>query len=301
MTPSDLAEIPSWEWPPNAGETLKEALRQTGTDPEDRAQAANLGGDLVVMDDEMADLLLAILINPDEPEDVRANAAIALGPALEEADTQGYDEDDDDFVPSISEEKFVQIRATLQDLYADQNLPKQVRRRILEASVRATEDWHDEAVKAAAASDDEEWKLTATFAMRFVPGFEDEILEMLESSNPEIYYEAIQAAGNREVEGAWPHIFRVLTSQTKDKALLLAAIEAAPWVNREEAQGLLVVLLDHKDEDIAGAASEALAMAELDHSQFDSEADYDGDYQDEDDSEPGNEDAGETGDSGPKR
>jgi hypothetical protein len=297
MTPSDLAEIPSWEWPPNAGETLKETLRQTGGDPEARAQAAQIGGDLVVMDDEMADLLLAILINPDEPEDVRANAAIALGPALEEADTQGYD--DEDFTPSISEEKFVQIRATLHDLYADQSLPKQVSRRVLEASVRATEDWHEDAVKVAAARDDREWKLTATFAMRFVPGFEDEILEMLESTDPEIYYEAIQAAGNREVEGAWPYIAQLLASKKTDKLLLLAAIEAAPWVNHEEAKSVLGEFLDSEDEDIAAAASEALAMAELDREQFDTEAGYDEDYADEEGVEF-DEDDTETGDSGPK-
>jgi hypothetical protein len=45
--------------------------------------------------------------------------------------------------------------------------------RILEASVRAPQDRHPDAVRAAYASGDAAWKLTAVFRMADVRGFED--------------------------------------------------------------------------------------------------------------------------------
>jgi hypothetical protein len=49
-----------------------------------------------------------------------------------------------------------------------------VRRRVLEASVRAPQDWHQEAIREAYSSGDESWRLTAVFCMRFVRGFKDQ-------------------------------------------------------------------------------------------------------------------------------
>jgi hypothetical protein len=54
----------------------------------------------------------------------------------------------------------------------DASVPTDVRRRILEASVRAPQDWHRDAIRAAYASDDDVWRLTAVFCMRSVRGFE---------------------------------------------------------------------------------------------------------------------------------
>lgn len=44
-------------------------------------------------------------------------------------------------------------------------VPKEVRRRVLEGSVRAPQDWHKDAITEAYAGNDELWKLTAVFAM----------------------------------------------------------------------------------------------------------------------------------------
>jgi hypothetical protein len=83
----------------------------------------------------------------------------------------------------------------LQKLYFDNGIPKEVRRRILEASVRAPESWHQNAIQAAYSSGDKDWMLTAVFAMGRVRGFDDQILEALKSADPEIHYEAVEAAG----------------------------------------------------------------------------------------------------------
>jgi hypothetical protein len=45
--------------------------------------------------------------------------------------------------------------------------------------VRAPQDWHENAVGSAYASGDDTWKLTAVFCMRFVRGFDGQIVEEL--------------------------------------------------------------------------------------------------------------------------
>ena len=97
--------------------------------------------------------------------------------------------------------------------------------------------------------------------MRFLSGFDAEILESLESANPDIEYQAVCAAGNWEVAGAWPHISKLLASKKTDKALLLAAIEAVAAIRPEEATEAIGELIDSADEDIVDAAYEAMAMA----------------------------------------
>jgi uncharacterized protein (UPF0147 family) len=251
-----LRDTPPWDWPANAGETLLAVLRDHRSAASDRVLAASLAGDVTVMNDEAADLLLSIVQSTDEPALLRASAAISLGPALEEVDTQG---DDDDLVePSISSATFMRIQAALRTIHDDEDAPKQVRRRVLEASVRAPQDWHPDAIRAASSSDDEDWRLTAAFCMSWIRGFEAEILEMLNSRNPAIQLEAVRAAGNWQVDAAWPHIAALIGSEATEKSLLLEAIGAAVLLRPEEACPFLMKLAGSEDEEIAEAANEAL-------------------------------------------
>lgn len=132
----------------------------------------------------------------------------------------------------------------------------------MEASVRAPQEWHGDAIRGAYASTDEEWKLTAVFCMRFVRGFEEEILAALESDNSDIRYEAVCAAGTWSVEAAWPHVAALVTSEVIDKPLLLAAIDAVASIRPKEAAEILGDLIDSEDEDIVEAVHKAMAMAE---------------------------------------
>jgi HEAT repeat protein len=124
-------------------------------------------------------------------------------------------------------------------------------------------DWHNDAIQAAYSSDDEEWILTAVFSMCYVKGFEDQVLESLNHKNPDIFYEAVCAAGNWGIKEAWPYINKLLTDKDTDKWLLIAAIEGAANICQDEAIDLLMEFSDSEDEDIADAAEEALAMAGL--------------------------------------
>jgi hypothetical protein len=258
MNLKTLQETPPWEWPEEAGEMFLGILRDEKADESERLLAAELAGDSTVINDELADALMSILLSGDEPEDLRARAVISLGPALEYAYIDGFD--DPEFVP-ISEQTFNRIQKTLRKPYMDAEVPKEVRRRVLEASVRAPQDWHRDAVRAAYSSNDEDWRLTAVFSMRFVRGFVNQILESLESKNPDIHYEAVCAAGNWEIDAAWSHIAGLITAEETDKYLLLAAIEALASIRPDEASEILVELTESDDEDIVEAAYDAMTMA----------------------------------------
>jgi len=255
-----LQETPPWDWPADAGKKFQDILIDHQADENDRLIAAELAGDLTVVNDDLADTLTAIIRRPDEPEQLRAAAAIALGPVLELADTDGF-EDPYDEMP-ITQRTFGNIQDRLHNLYFDNSIPKEVRRRILEASVRAPEEWHPDAIRAAYASGDKEWILTAVFSMRWVTGFEDQILEALKSGDSEIQYEAIQAAGNWELTAAWSHILALVRDPNTPKSLLLAAIGAVASIRPAEARSVLVDLADSDDEEIAEAVDEAIGMAE---------------------------------------
>ena len=259
MNLKTLEDIPPWEWPDGTNRMLLDILSAPLEEEPDRLLAAELAGELTVIDDELVEGLLSILRSGTESEKLRGKAALSLGPVLEYMDVEGLEDPDD---APISVKTFRRIRELLARLYRDAGVPEEVRRRILETSVRTPQRWHRDAIRAAYASHDERWKLTGVFGMQFVRGFDKQILEALESKNPSIHCEAVCAAGNWEVSAAWPHISALVTSPTTEKPLLLAAIDAVVGIRPQKATEILGDLLDADDEDIVEAAYEALAMAE---------------------------------------
>lgn len=259
MDLKELAETPPWDWPEGAGETILEVLRDREADVDDRLLAAELAGDFVVIDDELALALVSLAEDGGEPGELRGQAAISLGAALEHVDTFGFDDPDDTV---ITEEVFVQVQKSLEALHGDDHTPAEVRRRALEASVRAPQDWHREAIGQAYARTEADWKLTAVFCMRFVRGFDEAIVESLESPDAETHEHAILAAANWGLQEAWPHVAALLESEDTDKTLLLALIEVVPLLRPGEAPVLLAPFADSDDDDIAEAVLEALGMAE---------------------------------------
>ena len=254
-----LLDTPPWAWPTNAGTLFRKVLMDRRATASDRLIAAELAGDSVVINDGLADALLAVLRNAGEPEQLRVRAAISFGPVLKLANM--YEFEDPDEVP-ITELTFRDIQDSLEKLYLDTGTPKEVRRRMLEASVRAPEPWHPDAIGSAYSSGDREWMLTAVFAMRYVRGFDDRILAALKSADPEIHYEAVRAAGNWGLDAAWSHIVKLVHDAHTPKPLLLASIAAVGSIRPAEAPEVLMDLVDSGDEEIADAADEAIAMAQ---------------------------------------
>lgn len=258
-----LLNTPRWDWPGGAAASIVRVLRNPSAAPTDRLAAAEYAGDLVVMNDELADALLGILCDGSESDELRGAAAIALGPVLEIGDTEGFDDVDPDADMPITEATYDRIRSTLHELYRDGAVPKLVRRRVLEASVRAPEEWQAAAIRAAYHDGDPEWRLTAVFCMRFLPGFDDEVIDALRTGTDSLRWEAVVAAGERCVRDAWPYVVDLVRRERSNRDLLFAAIGAAPLIHPDEAEALLAELAELGDPEIDEVVFEALAMAGL--------------------------------------
>jgi hypothetical protein len=268
-----LLETPPWDWPQDSGWTFRKVLVDQGANESDRLIAAELAGNSTVINDDLAYALLTVVCSADEPDQLRARAAISLGPVLEQADTDGFEDPDD--VP-IHEPTFRNIQSSMEKLYLDDSTPKEVRRRILEASVRAPETWHQNAIKDAYSSGDKEWVLTAVFSMSWVRGFDDQILAALKSDDLEIHLEAVHAAGNWEIDAAWSHLVELINEAHTPQPLLLAAIGAVGSIRPLEAGVILVDLADSDDEEVAEAAIEAMAGSEIDWGEEEDDEEEDG-------------------------
>ena len=264
-----LRDMPSWEWPENAPDLLLTGLLDPRTSDVDLQLATSLASELLVMDDRLADALLHLVQSPGRSDDARGAAAIALGPVLEDADTAGFDDPE---AVAISLAKFREIQAELNALYSDPGVPPAVRRRVLEASVRAPESWHRKAVRDAYASADRSERITAVFCMGYLQGFEEQILEALESGDPDVVLEAVRAAGAWDIRAAWPRVSELLTKPGVDKHLLLAAIESTATIRPEEVH-LLDRLRSHPDPEIAEAVEDAQSAAIADEPDAEPEMD----------------------------
>ncbi|MEI8256237.1 MAG: HEAT repeat domain-containing protein [Deltaproteobacteria bacterium] len=258
MNLNQLENTPPWEWPESAGQTIRTALANRKGPADHRMLAAQLAGDYIVASDAMVKALLGVLSDGTEPTDLRSRAAIALGPSIEGAEIDGFDDPE---LQSISRAVFDDARRILRKLYSDQQLPLDVRRRVLEAAVRAPEDWQVEAARTAAASDEQAWRLTAVFCMRFVKGFDAQIMAALGSDDVEIQREAVQAAGAWSMDAAWKTVVGMVMSTSTPKDTRIAAIEAVVSIRPGAARELLEELRDSDDADIASAVEDACGEA----------------------------------------
>lgn len=248
----ELAHTPSWCWPTDAVDTVHAALRS------DDIRQRSTGLDLVVdlIDDELARELLQILIHDPELE-LRARAAIALGPVLEECDLLQHDPSPLD-EPVLSHDRFLEIMLVLKQLYHDGTTPKLLRRRALEAAVRASQPWHHGAVRASYLSDDIDWRATAVFCMAWLPGFDEAILEALHHDTPSVKTSAAHAAGMRELVEAGPILLDHAANPNQPIDLRLAAIVALTHLQPPGTIKLLRVLSRDPLDAIARVAADAL-------------------------------------------
>ena len=269
-----------WDWPENTATNLLSLLQNAETTEDDLIKVVEMAGNYCVINDDLALALLAIVGRDDCPDIIRGQAAISLGPVLEDVDLYGFEDPDE--IP-VSETVYQTIQDTFEKMYFDVDRPKEVRRRILEASVRAPQSWHKEAIQEAYEHADKDWQLTAVFCMSHVHGFKKHILKALDSEDSDIQYEAICAAGANEIEAAWGHIEPLLNLDNPDKALLLATIDASVQIKPKQAASKLNDLLASDDEDIVNAVYEAMAMAGHEPDEFDDTddnaySDENGDY-----------------------
>ena len=180
--------------------------------------------------------------------------------------------------PPVSRETFASIVSRIRGLYSDEKQPKLIRRRAFEVLIRDPQPWHREDIRNHFASADDDWRLTALFAMGHITGFEREIAAAVETAEELLLFEAVTAAGRMEVSAAAPRIRAPAMSRAADLDTCIAAIYALPHVDLDSFE-LLESLEQSRNRDIAEAAGDAVQELLM----F---ADVGEDDEDEDDEEP---------------
>lgn len=262
----ELLEAPPWDWPSDTAHRLLGVLHDPGTTSAERLIAAELAGNLTVVNDELAIELVSIAASKADAPDLRAKAALSLGHVLEKAD---FETEDDPAYAPIQRRTFRKLKEQLKKIFLDESEPVEVRRRMLEVSARAPQTWHGKAIREAYQRGERDWMLTAVLCMQWVRGFDNEILAALKSPDPEIQKEAVEAAGRWSMSAAWRQVAHILRDKHAPKRLRLTAIAASPEIRKEEAAALLQELTRSEDREIAEAADEVLLSMVLDSDTYD--------------------------------
>lgn len=257
-----LESIRPDDWSTESSERAREILLDVLVDEHamesDLYSAGTVLSHFPRVDDRWAENLLSVVRDRDMSCEARVRATIPLGPVLAAANAEGFD--DDGYAP-VAGAVYYSMQSALYDVYADTSTPDIVRRRALEAFAHAPELRLEHAVRAAYASNDDDWRVTALRCMFHHDGFEKEILESLHSESLDIRSEAIRAAGPCGLQEAWPYIRAVMNEPARAyKPLLLAAIESSGHIRPEEARPLLDDLVSSDDVDIARAAEQSLGF-----------------------------------------
>src|SRR5688572_25406428 len=212
------------------------------------------------MDDAVASAILALAAG-GEPEEIRADAVVALGPVVEECGMDYDDGLDFEFAPElgppISRATYAAIAERLRAIYDDEAQPKLIRRRAFEVLVRDPRPWQRDEIRNQLASSDEDWRLTATFAMGQMTGFEEELFAVLAAAKGVMLAEAVRSAGQIGLAKAGAVIRSLAASKDTDRELRFEAILALPHVDGDSFD-LLEDLSRSNDRELAAVAQEAL-------------------------------------------
>lgn len=211
----------------------------------------------------------------DESNAVRAAAVSALGRFLLLGE---YDE--------ISEAQNSQIQDMVANLLMDEQEEVEVRRRALEAIANSSHEIVTDAIEEAYHGDDRFMRVSAVFAMGRTcdERWRDTILRELNSSDPELRYEAARAAGEIGLSEAVPLLGKLAVEP--DRETQEAAIWSLGEIGGSEAMHILSTLAERSqesdDDELIEAIDDAISSAslvggELDFDLYDFDADDEGD------------------------
>lgn len=265
-----MSDAPDLEGFAEANRPIVEALRS-----EDRELHEEVLDSLAyLLDDELAEEVVRIL-RVEGPEGFRAELALALGPTLDlqrtmhgaTASPEGDlpDGTATDSPESVDEDSFLSSEGvallvrSLESVFRDGAVPGAVRRAVLEASVRDPQPWHEGAVRAAWASEDLGWKLTALFCMGVLVEWEfsKEVIEGSRSPYPEVRREAIVAAGRRRMQALFPDLARLVANHEADEELRTAAVSAVATIGGPGALEVVQAAVGSGRPELAEVALEA--------------------------------------------
>ena len=217
------------------------------TDPDEEVRASVIGG---LWENEEPSLIepLIGLLQEDSTVKVRAAAATALGRFVLLAEHG-----------RLRPETADRLRQVLLAALADDGLPAELKRRVLEAASPLSLPRVKEAIRASYEAENPWLRIGAVYAMgkNCDPCWLPILLEEVSSSSAEMRYEAATACGELEEEAAVPCLIEL--TNDADSEVQLAAIQALGKIGGDRARKCLEGLLDHPRESVRQVAGDAIA------------------------------------------
>jgi len=241
-----LVEIAEASFEVNFSQVFRSCLG----DEDERVRAAAIEG--LWEDDDTALINPLITLLRDDPSiSVRAGAATSLGRyvLLGELD-------------KIKARHFALVREALLETIRSPPEHLEVRRRAIEAIAYSSEGVR-EIIEAAYYDEDERMHISAVFAMgrSADPYWSDLVIDELESSRPEMRYEAAMACGELGLSAATPLLANLVNDPDRD--VLGAAIWALGQIGGNEARRILYACYQEGDQFLCEAVEEALEQLEF--------------------------------------
>jgi HEAT repeat protein len=219
-------------------------------DPEVRAAA--IAGLWEARDIALMDAFTTMLVDDADPT-VRAHAATALGPFVEQAQLGRLN-------PELVRRSIDALVAVAEDDGEDAN----VRRRAIESAGYVDSDEVGSLIEDALTSPERALRAGAVRAMGNSADerWSDDVLDALAAPDPELRYEAARASGELLLAAAVPQL--VALAAGNDREIQIEAIWALGEIGGSQSRRALDHLLaSDLDEDLAEAVEDALACVAL--------------------------------------
>lgn len=180
------------------------------------------------------------MVDADPDVKVRSAAATALGQFIYIGELE-----------EIPEHILHRIENKLLELTTNESEAKLLRRRALEALGFSSRPEMKDLIRAAYNNNDHEWLVSSIFAMgrsansAWIPS----VLDMLDSENEEVLFEAVRAAGELEAPAARKPILKIVKTYPVGSEVRMAGIWALSKIGGEKVRDTLEALLEISDDD----------------------------------------------------
>jgi HEAT repeat protein len=246
---NSLVEIAEASFEVDLGQVFRFCL----DDEDERVREAAIEG--LWEDDDTALINPLITLLRDDPSiSVRAGAATSLSRYVLLGE---LDKIKARLFALVQEALLETIRSSFEDL--------EVRRRAIESIAYSSEEGVREIIETAYYDEDEKMRTSAVFAMgrSADPYWADLVMSELESSSPEMRYEAAMACGELELSAAIPLLADLVNDP--DREVQEAAICALGQIGGNEARRILYACYQEDDQFLQEAVEEALEQLEFLH------------------------------------
>ncbi len=248
-----LVEIAEASFEVNFGPVFRFCLG----DEDERVRATAIEG--LWEDNDTALIKPLIILFQDDPSvSVRAEAAASLGRYVLLGE-----------LGKIRAHHFALVQEVLLETIRSSFEDPEVRRRAIEAIAYSSDEGVREIIETAYYDEDEKMRTSAVFAMgrSADPYWSDLVINELESSRPEMRYEAAMASGELELATALPLLANLVNDP--DREVLEATIWALGQIGGNEARRILYDCYQEDDEFLCEAVDEALEYLEFMRSALD--------------------------------